>query len=274
MKKSIILFLVALVAMCFLFGCQNPVSSDPGGSSGRGGNTTAQKIALYQRILGTYQENLDNTSDVHVFVFTMDSITLDGIRYAFNPQTDLYFEDEVPEGERYWQKTFYMHFNNDYYPVEFNANIQPEEEIYITIGDKFRSYIRIAGPAGGSGGGAGSIDFSIVGSWKYTIAGTNSTTLAINDGGTFSFTKNVGGNYSGTYQLSGNQVTFSYQTITGATTVKVDDTFAISGNANQMTLTLVSSNTETNGSPQVTTETSAMLLAFYNSPSTSITLSK
>ena len=237
-------------------------------------DTTAQKVALYQRILGTYQE--DTSNNPHVFIFTMDSITLDDIKYDFNPLTDLYLEDEVPEEERYWQKTFYMHFNNDYYPVQFEENKQPEKEIRITIGDRPGTYIRIAGPAGGSGGGTGSIDFSIVGSWKYTINGSNSTTLVINDGGTFSFTKNVGGNYSGTYQLSGNQVTFSYQTTTGATTVKVDDTFAISGNANQMTLTLVNSRTVTNGgAPQDSTTISSMLNGFYQIvTSTSVTLTK
>ena len=273
MKKSIGLILFGLFTLLYFTSCQNPAATSTNEDfNGEKQDTTAQKVALYQRILGTYQE--DTSNNPHVFIFTMDSITLDGIKYPFNPFVNLYLEDEVPEEERYWQETFYMHFNNDYYPVQFEENKQPEDEIRITIGDYVNTYIRIAGPAGGSGGGTGSIDFSIVGSWKYTINGSNSTTLAINDGGTFSFTKNVGGNYSGTYQLSGNQVTFSYQTTTGATTVKVDDTFAISGNANQMTLTLVSSNTETNGSPQVTTETSAMLLAFYNSPSTSITLSK
>lgn len=276
MKKSIILFLVALVAMCFLFGCQNPVSSDPGGSSGSGGNTTAQKIALYQRILGTYQENLDNTSNVHVFVFTMDSITLDGTRYAFNPQTDLYFEDEVPEGERYWQDTFYMHFNNDYYPVQFKTNIQPEEEIYITIGDKFRSYIRIAGPSGGgSGGDTGSIDFSLVGDWKYSGGGV-STTLTMSDGGNFSFKKGTGSNHSGNWSLSGNQVTFRYQTTSSSVTVDVEDTFTVSGDASSMTLTLVNSKTVTNGgAPQNSTTMSAMLNAFYSIyNSTFVTLTK
>lgn len=229
---------------------------------------------MYQRILGTYQE--DTSNNPHVFIFTMDSITLDDIKYDFNPLRDLYLEDEVPEEERYWQETFYMHFNNDYYPVQFLENKQPEDEIRITIGDDVSTYIRIAGPAGGSGGGTGSIDFSIVGSWKYTINGLNSTTLAINDGGTFSFTKNGGGNYSGTYQLSGNQVTFSYQTTTGANTVKVDDTFAISGNENQMTLTLVNSRTVTNGgAPQDSTTISSMLNGFYQIvTSTSVTLTK
>lgn len=237
-------------------------------------DTTAQKVALYQRILGTYQEDASNTP--HVFVFTMDSITLDGTRYAFNPQTDLYFEDEVPEVERYRQKTFYMHFNNDYYPVKFDKNLLPEEEIVITIGDRPGTYIRIAGPSGGgSSEGTGSIDFSLVGDWKYSGGGV-STTLTMSDGGNFSFKKGTGSNHSGNWSLSGNQVTFRYQTTASSVTVDVEDTFTVSGDASSMTLTLVNSKTVTNGgAPQNSTTMSTMLNAFYSIyNSTFVTLTK
>lgn len=271
MKKTII-FLLVIFAMIFV-GCSNPNNPKEDEISSNKLDTTEQKVQLYQQIQGTYQSYQD-PFDIHTFVFTMDSITLDETKYSFNPLKDLYLENEVPESERYYQKTFYMYFNNDYYPIEFTTS-PPEEEIRITVGDTYYLYKRISGPTGGESSDTDTIDFSIVGSWNYHLAGSVSTTLSINDNQQFSFTKSSGTSYNGTYELSGNQITFSYETSTGATTVKVDDTFTVSGNADQMTLTLVRSNSTTNsGSPQTTTATSSMLLAFYNSSSTSITLIK
>ena len=274
MKKLNYLFLIIFMAMFLLIGCSNASNPNENETSSNKIDTTEQKVQLYQRIQGTYEST--DSDYFHIFVFAMDSITLDGTKYPFNPLQDLYLEDEIPENERYYQQTFYMHFNNYYYPVEFLTYMEPEEEIYITIGDYYRAYKRTSAPAGGGSGSPGSIDFSIVGDWKYNLTASVSTTLSINNDNKFSFTKSSGTGYSGTYQLSANQVTFSYETSTSGVSVKVDDTFTVSGDANQMTLTLVNSRTVTNnGTPQDSTAMSAMLNGFYSIyNSTSVTLEK
>lgn len=267
MKKLNYLFLIIFMAMFLLIGCSNASNPNENETSSNKIDTTEQKVQLYQLIQGTYQ-SYEDPFDIHTFVFTMDSITLDGTKYNFNPLKDLYFENEVPESERYYQKTFYMYFNNDYYPVEFTSS-PPEELINISIGDTYYSYRRISSPTGGESSDTGSIDFSIVGDWSYRIsAGNTLTTLSINDDNTFSFNKN-NQLTNGTYTLSGNKITFSFNNSAS----EITDSFIISGNGDQMTLSLIESVTLTNGQSQ-TNSMSMMLLSFYSITDTSVTLHK
>lgn len=267
MKKLNYLFLIIFMAMFLLIGCSNASNPKENENQQNKPDTTQQKIALYSRILGTYQCT-DDPSNVHTFIFTLNSITLDDNKYTFDPSKDLYFYQELPEGNELSSLgTFYFSLNASYYTLEFIDNIQPEEEINIVIGDRPGRYQRISG--GSSGGSTGTIDFSIVGDWSYRIsAGNTLTTLSINDDNTFSFNKN-NQLTNGTYTLSGNKITFSFNNSAS----EITDSFIISGNGDQMTLSLIESVTLTNGQSQ-TNSMSMMLLSFYSITDTSVTLHK
>ena len=113
------------------------------------------------------------------------------------------------------------------------------------------------------------LDFSLEGDWLYSIQGFQPTTLTLYNDQTFEFNKN-NDITSGTYSLSGNKITFKFK----KDVVETEDTFTISGSEDEITLTLVESKTVTNGQTQTGTAISNMLLAFYTTTETTITLSK
>lgn len=113
------------------------------------------------------------------------------------------------------------------------------------------------------------LDFSITGDWSYSIQGFQPTTLTLYNDQTFEFNKN-NDITSGTYSLSGNKITFDFEK--GGQ--EITDMFIISGSENEITLNLVKSITTYDGSTQESTTMSYMLLAFYTTMETSITLTK
>ena len=113
------------------------------------------------------------------------------------------------------------------------------------------------------------LDFSITGDWSYSIQDFQPTTLTLYQDETFEFNKN-NDITTGTYALSGNKITFDFEK--GGQ--EITDTFIISGSENKITLNLVKSITTYDGSTQESTTMSYMLLAFYTTMETSITLTK
>ena len=113
------------------------------------------------------------------------------------------------------------------------------------------------------------LDFSITGDWSYSIQDFQPTTLTLFQDETFEFNKN-NDITTGTYALSGNKITFDFEK--GGQ--EITDTFIISGSENEITLNLVKSITTYDGSTQESTTMSYMLLAFYTTMETSITLTK
>ena len=113
------------------------------------------------------------------------------------------------------------------------------------------------------------LDFSLEGDWLYSIQGFQPTTLTLYNDQTFEFNKN-NDITSGTYSLSGNKITFDFEK--GGQ--EITDMFIISGSENEITLNLVKSITTYDGSTQESTTMSYMLLAFYTTMETSITLTK
>ena len=113
------------------------------------------------------------------------------------------------------------------------------------------------------------LNFSITGDWFYSIQGFQPTTLTLYNDQTFEFNKN-NDITSGTYSLSGNKITFDFEK--GGQ--EITDTFTISGSENEITLNLIKSITTYDGSTQESTTMSYMLLAFYTTTETGITLGK
>ena len=278
MKKLIKLFLLCLIAFCVI-GCVNPVNNNTGDDDeNKPVDTTELKKALYNKLLGTWKlaDGEDNDSYESI-IFASDSITLDGTRYSFNIQTDFLLEEEVEEEKR-MNSIAYINVDGLTF-VDFDTSLNDLTKITIgkiyfaTLNNEYNAipdyFVRVS-DGNESGEPGEELDFSVVGDWSYTIAaGNTKTTFSIEDDGTFSFTKNSDVT-NGTYSLSGNKITFKFT----KDVVETEDTFTISGSEDEITLTLVESKTVTNGQTQTGTAISKMLLAFYTSTDTSITLSK
>ena len=280
MKNFIKLFLLSIIALCVI-GCANPANNSNGDDKNKPVDTTELKMALYNKILGTWklEEGDRPDSGYDTIVFSSDSITLNGEKKSFDPNTNLFFADEVPEEKNlssFGIGTIYIDVDG-LTCIEFNSSLNTIESLtlykLVYLGGKWTAFpddfVRVSGGSPDSGSDEG-LDFSVVGDWSYTIAaGNTKTTFSIEDDGTFSFKKNSDVT-NGTYSLSGNKITFKFT----KDVVKTEDTFIISGSEDEITLTLVESKTVTNGQTQTVTAISNMLLAFYTSTETSITLTK
>ena len=263
----------------FVIGCANPANNSNGDDEKKPVDTTELKMALYNKILGTWElkEGDQSDSGYETIVFSSDSITLDGKKYSFNISTDFLLEEEVAEEKRV-NSIAYINVDGLTF-IDFDTSLSNVDSLelgkifYFEIDNEWTAlpdvFIRVSGGNSESGGGE-NLDFSVVGDWSYTIAAGNTKTIfSIEDDGTFSFTKNSDVT-NGTYSLSGNKITFKFT----KDVVETEDTFIISGSEDEITLTLVESKTVTNGQTQTGTAISNMLLAFYTSTDTSITLTK
>lgn len=123
---------------------------------------------------------------------------------------------------------------------------------------------------------SGSIDFDYTDSWELENDSVNRY-LQINDNGTFQL-ENLVSSYNskeGAYSVNGNQIIFEYENTSAGITVKVTDTFEVTGSSSEMTLTLVKSVTNTSGQEAESTSMSTMLnQCFQKALATEITLVK
>lgn len=122
---------------------------------------------------------------------------------------------------------------------------------------------------GGGSSGGGSPSFSVVGSWKNQGETQSGTYLRINSDGSFNMFK--GGSASGLYSncqatMSGSRITIKFKIDNGGGNyVSISDVFEVSGTAQQMKWTLVSSETTTNSSGTATdTSMSAALQSLFS----------
>ena len=279
MKNFIKLFLLSIIALCVI-GCANPANNSNGDDENKPVDTTELKIALYNKILGTWElaDGEDNDS-YQTLVFASDSITLDGKKYSFDISTDFLLEAEVDEEKR-MDSIAYINVDGLTF-IDFDTSLNNVSNIvigkvyYEDLGGFYNAFpddfVRVSGGNSESGSGE-NLDFSVVGDWSYTIAaGNTKTTFSIEDDGTFSFTKNSDVT-NGTYSLSGNKITFEFDQ---NASMNIKDTFVVSGSDTEITLTLEKSVSTYNGQENVSTSMSSLLQIFYNIiTSTSVTLSK
>lgn len=278
MKNFIKLFLLSIIALCVI-GCANPANNSNGDDENKPVDTTELKIALYNKILGTWElaDGEDNDS-YQTLVFASDSITLDGKKYSFDISTDFLLEEEVAEEKR-MNSIAYINVDGLTF-IDFDTSLNNVSNIvigkvyYEDLGGFYNAFpdyfVRVSGGSSESGSGE-NLDFSVVGDWGYKINGTTDSTLKIKNDGSFSFTT-TSGTYNGSYSLSGNKITFEFDQ---NASMNIKDTFTISGSEDEITLTLVESISTYNGNEQKSTTLSGMLNAFYGViTSTTITLSK
>lgn len=251
----------------------------------------AQKLELYNKVIGTWSTGyIIEPGDINynngardTLVFEQNKITIGDEVFNFNPSSDLYLENEVPEDKRWEGETFYFYVNDKYYSLvqETNDKIMvtfPFYDPYYEYNNgymgtiEFFERINDAGGSSDSGSGTGSLDFSVEGEWLYKINGSVNTSLTINSDNTFEFVGGGATSYSGSYSLSGNKITFEFDQ---NASMNIKDTFVVSGSDTEMTLTLEKSVSTYNGQENVSTSMSSLLQIFYNIiTSTSVTLSK
>jgi hypothetical protein len=244
----------------------------------------AQKLALYNKVIGSWRnkEPVDpgvpayEHGERDIIVFEQYKITIGEDVFNFNPSSDLYLENEVPEDKRWKGETFYFYVNDRYYSLIQET----DDEITVTFpyfeNNKNKGAVgffeRVSDAGDNSDGDTGSLDFSLVGEWSYQINGSINTSLTINSDNTFDFVGGGSTSYSGTYSLSGNKITFEFDQ---NASMNIKDTFVVSGSDTEMTLTLEKSVSTYNGQENVSTSMSSLLQIFYNIiTSTSVTLSK
>ena len=277
MKNFIKLFLLSIIALCVI-GCANPANNSNGDDEKKPVDTTELKMALYNKILGSWKlaDGEDNNS-YETLIFASDSITLDEKKYSFDISTDFLLEAEVDEEKR-MDSIAYINVDGLTF-IDFDTSLSNVDSLelgkvfYFELDNEWTAlpddFVRVSGGNSESGGGE-NLDFSVVGDWGYKINGTTDSTLKIKNDGSFSFTT-TSGTYNGSYSLSGNKITFEFDQ---NASMNIKDTFTISGSEDEITLTLVESKTVTNGQTQTGTAISNMLLAFYTTTETTITLSK
>lgn len=278
MKNFIKLFLLSIIALC-LIGCANPANNSNGDDEKKPVDTTELKMALYNKILGTWKlaDGEDNDS-YETLIFSSDSITLDGKKYSFDISTDFLLEAEVDEEKR-MDSIAYINVDGLTF-IDFDTSLNNVSNIvigkvyYEDLGGFYNAFpddfVRVSGGSSESGSDE-DLDFSVVGDWGYKINGTTDSTLKIKNDGSFSFTT-TSGTYNGSYSLSGNKITFEFDQ---NASMNIKDTFTISGSEDEITLTLVESISTYNGNEQKSITLSGMLNAFYGVvTSTTITLSK
>ena len=275
MKRKILsLVLSIFVAATVFIGCAESVDNNSNKESYTN-DVLELKLALYSKVLGTWENDevsyVPNINKADVVIFANDSISFDDRKYDFNPLTDIYFEEEVPEDRRWLGKSFYFYINDKYYSVILDdanpTDWVKEGELQISF-----PFIEESGTwnsvpfdftkvsSGDIDNPGTDLDFSVEGDWSYTVTGGAKTYLTLNNDNTFSFVNKLN-NYkvSGNYTLSGNTITFDYS----KDSQSVNESFTITGSEDSITLTY-------KGDSSV----SLMFVGFYGSIDKSITLSK
>jgi len=254
MIKKIIFMLIVVCCLC---GCEQPnttpvkkyTCTNCTAVVEKEGDTcsnciTAQKLALYNRVIGDWEtEGFNNYSEGKEWLtvsFKESSVVLDGTEYSLDIPSCLYFEEEVPEEWRWRGKTFYFLLNGKYFSIiiEDNDNIKLATPYYsesMNRNNAITTWLdRITTDTGASGGADS--NSSIAGSYSFeTATGTQVNGSLTLDNGTWSYSgnkTNVAAT-TGSYTVNGSSVTFSW-TSNG---FEISETVTISTNGSTSTWT-------------------------------------
>ena len=199
MKRKILsLVLSIFVAATVFTGCAESVDNNSNKESYTN-DVLELKLALYSKVLGTWENDevsyVPNINKADVVIFANDSISFDDRKYDFNPLTDIYFEEEVPEDRRCLGKSFYFYINDKYYSVILDdanpTDWVKEGELQISF-----PFIEESGTwnsvpfdftkvsSGDIDNPGTDLDFSVEGDWSYTVTGGAKTYLTLNNDNT------------------------------------------------------------------------------------------
>ena len=100
MKKLLAFLMLSL----FAFSCKNVNNSDTESSQTGGGvpqkeEKTLNKKEIYMSLLGSYKNIKEYvpSDQIKTLILARDSVTIDGSRYSFNPDTDIPSVKDFPQ---------------------------------------------------------------------------------------------------------------------------------------------------------------------------------
>ncbi len=269
MKKALVT-LAALMTAFFMISCQNETTS--GNTSGNTSeniedtkDTTAEKVALYNKLVGTswkgllkdvkneysdtYFLNLDTVS------FTENTVTIDSQTYDIDVPEDLYFHDElelIDENEdlwaRGWKCVIYIHIYDMYYGFNGWINNSGDHLTIVAVtgeDDEIHGKhdeLKLVSSSDSSSSDSSSTE-TVTLSGNYTISQADGSSISFTDGN-WSYTYNSSSK-SGTYSQSGSELTMNFtmgsNSVSGVFTVSKDgDNIKLTGKSGDCT-TIVSS---------------------------------
>lgn len=197
--------------------------------SGTGSNFTASDVCLY--MVRTNKNNSTSRRNPYIYALALRKATTNKIEILF-------IQGSLKDSSPVFSETYSITFDKE--------------------------------NSGGSSGGQGSgeLNFSVYGDWKKQGEAQSGTYLKINSDSSFNMFK--GGSASGLYTnckatMSGSRITIKFKIDNGGGNyVSISDVFEVSGTAQQMKWTLVSSETTTNSSGTTTdTSMSAALQSLF-----------
>lgn len=218
LKRNYI-YLTILSFIFILAGCTQPASSSSSDDDNSYNYSPAQIAELkgyYSKLIGTSWENPDEVKEnILTLSFADDSVTINNVRYTFNQNTDLYFNDKVTdEILKNSTVTFFIKINNNFYGFTkylFDNNSYNDNQLGVDSvknGKYCYESLKLSSTGGGSGNNniiAGSYSFN-----NATGSQSNGTITLSNGNWSYSGSKSNPAASSGTYTVNGSKITVSW----------------------------------------------------------------
>ena len=228
--KKLLTFLMLGLSL-FAFSCKNVSDSDTGSSETGGGGSeqkkeekTLDKKEIYKSLLGSYKNTKEYvpSDEVETLILAWDSVTINGTRYSFNPDTDIPSVKDFPQDHfvvkhKYiddFATIIFIKVNGTYYEITYADHkgkySEQSKDFDITLKDypngKWGPYLYYLKKVSSSEGDSPSQNPSADFSGTYTIKETHTLgDIKLNDG-KWSLTE---GSASGTYSLNDKELTVS-----------------------------------------------------------------
>lgn len=244
MKKLLAFLMLSL----FAFSCKNVNNSDTESSQTGGGvpqkeEKTLNKKEIYMSLLGSYKNIKEYvpSDQIKTLILARDSVTIDGSRYSFNPDTDIPSVKDFPQDHAVVKYKFvdeletriFIKVNGTYYGITYadrdgrysEQNISFDIQLKDYPNGKVGSYLPHLKKINSSGGGSSSETPSANFSGTYTIKESHVLGDIKFDNGKWKLTK---GSANGTYSIEDKRLTIS--STKGGYTASAIFTLVSSGN--------------------------------------------
>ena len=215
--KKLFITLAALMTAFFMISCQNETTS---GNNIEEEDTTAEKIDIYNKFVGTTWSQETDTKDgfdgYETLAFKESSVVLGGSEYSIDVTKDLYYYSEIPNtcviNTDNGISNFYIYVNNKYIGFE-NWIFEKVDYLGIRLQNaRYNSYYLVSSS---STEDSSSTTETVTVSGKYNAKGSKSgaSTTFANGTWTFSYQSST---KTGSYSQSGNELTINCSSSAGS----------------------------------------------------------
>ena len=231
MKKTILTLSTVLCAGLLFISCQNETTS--GNNEDTKKDTTAEKIEIYNKFVGTSWKEKTNTVDFldgyATLAFKKSSVVIESTEYPIDVTKDLYYYNEIPDVENVIDTSYHSGGSNLYILVN-NVYLGLEDWFFRNV-----NWLGVRAPdcrnkcyylvsSSGSSTSDGSSTETVTLSGNYTISQAKGSTINFDNGNwTFKYNSST---KKGTYSQSGNELTMNYSaggsSVSGVFTVAKD----------------------------------------------------